>query len=277
MKYYKLINDKEYYYYKKDVVYKENYTHPELTPEVNSVEINVKDNPSSWIEVPEYEYYLQEGLPEAWYVVVTESNKKILTEFRGLITSLEVGKIVGKVKHSDGRTSIAHNPAHITTTSDYTFGTEISFDTFERLILNKTKNMEREIIGYKLIKPEYQTLVVKALQLNSVFEPNIIIAGMIGYYIPKIKELGIMDWFEPVYKPICPQIEVNGYKGEFFTNYVKFGCAQIDKSIFINLNNLSTKEGFNKNSNREIESVTIGKGTFTKDQIKEIAEYYLNK
>jgi len=28
------------------------------------------------------------------------------------------------------------------------------------------------------------------------------------------------------------------------------------------------------NTNKEVESVTIGKGTFTKAQIKEIAEYY---
>ena len=30
-------------------------------------------------------------------------------------------------------------------------------------------------------------------------------------------------------------------------------------------------------SNKSIESVNIGKGIFTKEQIKEIAEYYLSK
>ena len=79
-----------------------------------------------------------------------------------------------------------------------------------------------------------------------------------------------------------PKITINGYKGEFYDDYVKFGCAEIHKTIFIDLNTLN-KDLLNGDgvigmkSNRQIESVTIGKGTFTKDQIKEIAEYYINK
>lgn len=70
---------------------------------------------------------------------------------------------------------------------------------FNQIKFNDMKE-EKTIIGYKLIKPEYESVVVKVLGLSSVFSPNIIIAGMIGYYLPKIKELGILDWFEPVYK-----------------------------------------------------------------------------
>lgn len=73
--------------------------------------------------------------------------------------------------------------------------------------------------------------------------------------------------------PSYPQIEINGYKGEFFDNYVKFGCAEISKEVFIDL----AKCREHKNTNRDIESATIGKGTFSKDQIKLIADYYLNK
>lgn len=74
--------------------------------------------------------------------------------------------------------------------------------------------------------------------------------------------------------PSYPQIEINGYKGEFFDDYVKFGCAEIDKDVFIRLGQLG--QGLNR-CNRVLESVTIGKGTFSKDQIKLIADYYLNK
>jgi len=65
----------------------------------------------------------------------------------------------------------------------------------------KLKTMEKEIIGYKLVKPEYEKVAIEALQLynKTAYDP-FIIAGMISYYLPKIKELGIMDWFEPVYK-----------------------------------------------------------------------------
>ena len=73
--------------------------------------------------------------------------------------------------------------------------------------------------------------------------------------------------------PSYPQITINGYTGEFFDDYVRFGCAQIDREVFIDL--FSCKEYCN--TNRDIESVTIGKGTFSKKQIKEIALYYLEK
>ena len=74
--------------------------------------------------------------------------------------------------------------------------------------------------------------------------------------------------------PSYPQIEINGYKGEFFDWGVKFGCAEIDKDVFIRLGQLG--QGLNR-CNRALESVVIGKGTFSKDQIKLIADYYLNK
>lgn len=71
-----------------------------------------------------------------------------------------------------------------------------------------------------------------------------------------------------------PQITINGYKGEFFDNYVKFGCAEIDKNWFLQFYEIMRTITY---SNKEIEFVTIGKGTFAKDQIKEIAEYYNKK
>jgi len=78
--------------------------------------------------------------------------------------------------------------------------------------------------------------------------------------------------------PSYPQISINGYKGEFFDNYVKFGCAKIDKKVFTNANKTFSDEQTRfPNSNKYITSITIGAGTFSKEQIKEIAEYYLNK
>lgn len=74
--------------------------------------------------------------------------------------------------------------------------------------------------------------------------------------------------------PSHPTIEVNSYKGEFFDTYVKFGYAEIDVDWFITLNSLRIKK---QRTNRDLESVTIGKGTFTSKQIREIAEYYTNK
>lgn len=72
-----------------------------------------------------------------------------------------------------------------------------------------------------------------------------------------------------------PEIIINGYKGEFLNDYVKFGCAEIDKNQFIVLHEAITKSSYW--SNRKVESITIGRGAFSKDQIRQIAEYYLSK
>ena len=74
-----------------------------------------------------------------------------------------------------------------------------------------------------------------------------------------------------------PDITINGYKGEFFGDHVKFGCATISKSLFIDLNKFDLLKHVHNAGNKEITSITIGKGTFKVEQIKEIAEYYLNQ
>ena len=78
---------------------------------------------------------------------------------------------------------------------------------------------------------------------------------------------------EEYQKAFIPQITINDYKAEFFDDYVQFGCAKISKHVFKELAEMDNY----KNSNTEIESVTIGKGVFSKEVIKEIADYYNNK
>lgn len=155
-----------------------------------------------------------------------------------------------------------------------------------KLIKEEPMSTEKTIIGYKLIKTEYEGAAAEICGYNKKLDP--LISGLghflkdsIDYY--SILKAGVLDlWFEPVYKNQYPDITINGYRGEFFDYYVKFGYAEISKESFIELYRISKM--FNKqdclihdNSNRILESVTIGKGTFSKEQIKEIAEYYLNK
>lgn len=203
--------------------------------------------------------------------------------------------------------------------------------------------MEKKLIGYKLIKPEYVVAAFDVLGwsnrafIGKLKEGFIIETPEKDLSIRKVKEAGVLDlWFEPVYEEVkfkvgdwitvvkgsvhycgeegksyeiididergwlyysfnyaidphkvevrhatpeeikaaqTPQIEINGYKAEFFDTYVVFGCAQISKHVFIELANTDKYLA----SNREIESVTIGKGVFSMDVIKEIADYYNNK
>ena len=154
---------------------------------------------------------------------------------------------------------------------------EITFEQFQKYVL-KLKDMEKKIVGYKL-KEECQIYKEPALKIcNTIanwensLKPYDIDVYQKGY-IDKLRNAGVLDlWFEPVYKEEYPNITINGYKGEFFDNYVKFGCAEIGKELFIRIYGTEKIHG-----NKDIESVTIGAGTFTKDQINQIAEYYLNK
>jgi hypothetical protein len=76
-------------------------------------------------------------------------------------------------------------------------------------------------------------------------------------------------------KPKFPDITINGYKGEFFDEYVKFGCAIINKHIFDVLFDIIELKP--DNNNRTINEVTIGSGKFSAAQIKQIAGYYKAK
>lgn len=79
------------------------------------------------------------------------------------------------------------------------------------------------------------------------------------------------NWAERV--DTTPDIEINGYKAEFHEDYVKFGCAEIGVEMFTELNTFLHREFLNY-GNRQIETVKIGKGEFTVEHIKQIAEYY---
>lgn len=59
-----------------------------------------------------------------------------------------------------------------------------------------------------------------------------------------------------------PKIEINGYRAQFFSDYVKFGCQKYSSEFVIQLNDCLQVNGFKMDH---------------KDSIKQIAEYYLNK
>ena len=130
-------------------------------------------------------------LPKQWCVRLTNDNSEFINKVRdrncssgGFITSRLIDPEI--------------NNSWYYYTSPPEEYKEITFEQFKKYVL-KEKTMDKKIIGYKLIKPEYEKIALKALGLQSAREP-FIIAGMLGYYVPKIKELGIMDWFEPVYE-----------------------------------------------------------------------------
>ena len=81
-------------------------------------------------------------LPECWYVEVTDKNVKILSEWRGFY-NLDSSNIVGICKFYDGTwLGKGHNPKNLISESGlngYNFGTKITFEQFEKWVLNKNK------------------------------------------------------------------------------------------------------------------------------------------
>lgn len=67
-------------------------------------------------------------------------------------------------------------------------------------------------------------------------------------------------------------ININGYIAIFYEDYVEFGCAQIGKSYFDKAYELMFV--YDCKGNRNVEAISIGKGNFSRKQIKEIYEYY---
>lgn len=86
-------------------------------------------------------------LPKNWWIKITNKNQLIISEWYGRGRLLEINNIAGMVLWNGGTLEKGTNPENITISKDrngYDFGNEISFETFERLVLkiNKTKNYE---------------------------------------------------------------------------------------------------------------------------------------
>ena len=78
--------------------------------------------------------------------------------------------------------------------------TEITFEQFKKYVL-KEETMDKKIIGYKLIKPEFEGAAIQITQFISTdFAEFMLTAGDRGY-ASRLRHAGVLDlWFEPVYE-----------------------------------------------------------------------------
>lgn len=269
MKKYKLLTNKGYPRRFKGGFYTENYKdHPSGLTTAELVE----KYPEDW-ELVEDDFVL----PEKWCIKATPETFDIIQEyFKKQLNRNPIDKEKRAFYHFLA-------PSFVCTSSIINSNyTEITFEQFKTYVLNMKE--EKEIIGYKAPFDMYGGNIKQGDILK--LKPNCTIAWYVNssknetFNIPE----EIVTKWESVYKEEIPQITINGYKGEFFDWGVSFnnGCAKISKEAFIEFYRISKmfdKEDclIHDNSNRNLTSVTIGKGTFSKEQIKEIAEYYLNK
>lgn len=115
---------------------------------------------------------------------------------------------------------------------------------FKNKNTEETKMNNKEIIGYNLKDIKNEAVVRAALSYTSKYDTFFVKGHIGGYYFTRLKDLGIEDWFEPVYAP--EKIEIAGYTAEFKNKKVKFGCQEFTyeevKAIhkFISLDHLTS-------------------------------------
>lgn len=318
MKYYKLINS-GWGVLEKGKIYPEDHKN---TGGDNSIDFYASKGifRNDWIEVPEYEYYLQEGLPEKWAIYRTIENCKDINEWNN--KQLRNGESYRCFANHSGEGDYFYSDASHTGTIREGY-TEISFDTFKKLVLKHNDMKDREIIGYKLKEDceNYAEAVAdiafiysyksnrtikeinKVISTSSICKEHLEKAGVLNLWFDAVyaEEYKVGDWVvvksidqggsgngiftdnliaqlcvkdisnatgilsenadfsvknkskyynikkthiqrkatpEEVKAAQYPQIEVNGYKGEFFDDYVKFGCAKIEKEYILKINDI---------------------------------------
>ena len=102
------------------------------------------------------------------------------------------------------------------------------------------------------------------------YDADDVLYNLTSKYIIPIYKAG--QWVE-IIKDSPPDIKINGYTVNFYDTHISWGYNfTVEKDLILKLNDLLSV-GYRP----AIESVMIGKGTFTALQIKQIAEYYLNK
>jgi len=167
-------------------------------------------------------------LPEFWYVRITEENKEVLSRWRfndqpRLNLDSYIGGIVGLLsKYPNSRN---HNTSK---DKDWNRSIEITFEQFQQFVLKnqKEKNMEKEIVGYKLKFDEYKKATLKICNTVANWENS-----LMGYdisvkqtrYVNELKEAGVLDlWFEPVFK--------EQFKKDDYVTVVSIGTYDYDSS-----------------------------------------------
>lgn len=153
--------------------------------------------------------------------------------------------------------------------------TEITFEQFQQFVLKTEKTMEKKIIGWKLVKPEYKEAIKKIADAENFDFEGFEINGVSSFthVTKKLKEAGVLDlWFEKVCAPKYSLPTINGYSGSYKNGIIKYGCAEFSKMFFEHLNSTSSHIG-----NRTIKSIKLSSDVeITIEEIKQIVEY-INK
>jgi hypothetical protein len=144
--------------------------------------------------------------------------------------------------------------------------------------LKQLDMQDKEIIGYKLIKPEYENAAIKIVAMDlpltvDRIKPKTSENNSTLMY-DRLKKAGVLElWFKPVYKETKKLPKINGYEGKVENEFVVYGnnCAKFHKQFF---KNLSTVNEGNNWGNRKVKSIKLDSGVeITIEQVKQIVDF----
>lgn len=175
------------------------------------------------------------------------------------------------------------------------FGKLLTLEEFELIFLNKKteemKEENKELIGYKLTKPELKYAIETLIKGSYYKFRGLDVIEYIEKYgendsgpVLRLKELGVLDlWFTPVYKEVIKTI-VAGDKlidVEIIPGRSICALGTILDIEFLEEINVDMNHYIADNNNTKwavsYPSVKIGCSTFTSDEINKIIEVYYGK
>ena len=137
--------------------------------------------------------------------------------------------------------------------------------------------MDKKIIGYKLVKPQFLQEVISIGQIYSVSSKEGVEDVIFRSPVVKsnLEYAGVLNlWFEPVYVEEKKLPKINNYEGKIEGDYVVYGsnCAKFHKNFFLQLSQF--KQTNSSSQNRTIKSVTLSSGvTIQMEDVYKVADF----
>jgi len=144
----------------------------------------------------------------------------------------------------------------------------------------KEETMEKKIIGYKLIKPEYKKAAQEIIGLRVNWEIGKSFTEVMenkpsSYYIEKLTEVGVLDlWFEPIYEEEIKLPTINTYEGEIVGKTIKYGCAILNITMLKKVLETTRIVSPDGAGNRSIKAIVLDSGVeISIKDIEQIKKY----
>ena len=154
------------------------------------------------------------------------------------------------------------------------------------ITINQIKELsmsDKKIIGYKLVKPEYEESAYQIAKKNSsTFDKkqlNNLCVLKNNISIPNLQKAGVLNlWFEPVYQAKYELPILFGHKGVSKKDNIEYGCQIINKKYIQQLYSALAQRDFTNPKFDGINSIQVGiHGIVKLSELKQIVDFIDNE